>query len=195
MREKLKHSSGFRFAFKAVGRFVDSTIRRSAVALAATALFVLPGAAFAREGAASGGNKTTPTFPAECGVVTATNSPQLFKTSGGGMSLDVSVANCGPYIGSYDIDERGTATGVSPLDPFTTLACSTPTATAGHLTLKAGDSGTARLARLPAYCASPIWGTNGTYDVVYDITLKDAASGTPLATTQSVIQYRSIVGA
>jgi hypothetical protein len=173
----------------------NSNIRSGAVALAAAALLLLPGAASAREGAASGGNKTTPTFSAECGVITATNSPQLFKTSGSGMSLDVRVTNCGPYIGSYDIDERGTATGVNPLDPFTTVACSTPTATAGHLTLKAGDSDTARLAPLPAYCASGIWGTNGTYDVVYDITLKDAASGTPLATTQSVIQYRSVVGA
>src|SRR3954470_2392806 len=172
-----------------------STIRRSAVALATTALLLLPGVAFAREGAASGPNKTTPTFAAECGVITPTNSPQLFKTSGSGMSLDVEVTNCGPYIGSYDIAERGTATGVSPLDPLTTLACTTPTATAGHLALKAGDSDTARLAPLPAYCASAIWGTNGTYDVVYDITLKDAASGTPLATTQSVIQYRSVVGA
>src|SRR3954466_14342016 len=95
-----------------------STIGRSAVALATTALLLLPGAASAREGAASGGNKTTPTFPAECGVITPTNSPQLFKTSGGGMSLDVKVTNCGPYIGSYDIDERGTATGVDPLDPL-----------------------------------------------------------------------------
>src|SRR3954453_7551535 len=172
-----------------------STIGRSAVALATTALLLIPGAAFAREGAASGGNKVTPTFSAECGAVTATNSPQLFKTSGGGMSLDVKVTNCGPYIGSYDIDERGTATGVNPLNPFATVACSTPTVTAGHLTLKAGDSDTARLAPLPAYCASAIWGTNGTYDVVYDITLKDAASGTALATTQSVIQYRSVVGA
>src|SRR3954462_12882011 len=136
-----------------------STIRRSAVALATTALLLLPGAAFAREGAASGGNKTTPTFSAECGVITPTNSPQLFKTSGGGMSLDVKVTNCGPYIGSYDIDERGTATGLNPLDPLTTLACSTPTVPAGHLTRKAGDSDSARLAPLPAYCASPIWGT------------------------------------
>ena len=173
----------------------NSNIRTGAVALAAAALLLLPGAALAREGAASGGNKTTPIFPAECGIITATNSPQLFKTSGGGMSLDVRVTNCGPYIGSYDIDERGTATGVNPLDPFTTVACSTPTATAGHLTLKAGDSDTARLAPLQAYCASSIWGTNGTYDVVYDITLKDAASGTPLATTQSVIQYRAVIGA
>src|SRR3954469_5179733 len=173
----------------------NSTIRRSAVALATTALLLLPGAAFAREGAASGGNKTNPTFPAECGLIAPTNSPQLFKTSGGGMSLDVKVANCGPYIGSYDIDERGTATGVNPLDPFAALAGGRPTPTAGHLTLKAGDSDTARLAPLPAYCASSIWGTNGTYDVVYDITLKDAASGAPLATTQSVIQYRSVVGA
>src|SRR4051794_24922201 len=174
----------------------NSNIRGSAVALAAAAaLLLLPGAASAREGAASGGNKVTPTFSAECGAVTATNSPQLFKTSGSGMSLDVKVTNCGPYIGSYDIDERGTATGVTALDPFTTVSCSTPTVTAGHLTLKAGDSGTARLAPLPAYCASGIWGTNGIYDVVYDITLKDAASGTPLAGTQSVIQYRSVVGA
>jgi len=172
-----------------------STIGRSAVALATTALLLIPGAAFAREGAASGGNKTTPTFSAECGAITPMNSPQLFKTSGGGMSLDVKVTNCGPYIGSYDIDERGTARGVDPLDLFTQVACGTPTATAGHLTLKAGDSDTARLAPLPAYCAASIWGTNGTYDVVYDITLKDAASGTPLATTQSVIQYRSVVGA
>src|SRR3954468_17638367 len=130
----------------------SSTTRRSAVALAATALLLLPGAAFAREGAASGGNKTTPIFPAECGVITATNSPQQFKTSGSGMSLDVRVTNCGPYIGSYDIDERGTATGVDPIDPLTTVTCSTPTATAGHLTLKAGGSDTARLAPLPAYC-------------------------------------------
>src|SRR3954464_14475134 len=173
----------------------NSSIRRTAVALATTALLLLPGAAFAREGAASGGNKTTPTFPAECGVITATNSPQLFKTSGSGMSLDVRVANCGPSIGSHHTPARGTATGVNPLDPFTTVACTTPTATAGHLTLKAGDSDTARLAPLPAYCASGIWSTSGTYDVVYDITLKDAASGTPLATTQSVIQYRSVVGA
>src|SRR3954454_2388105 len=189
-----------------------STIGRSAVALATTALLLIPGAAFAREGAASGGNKTTPTFSAECGAITPMNSPQLFKTSGGGMSLDVKVTNCGPYIGSYDIDESGTgrggdpprpfppracgtARGVDPLDLFTQVACGTPTATAGHLTLKAGDSDTARLAPLPAYCAASIWGTNGTYDVVYDITLKDAASGTPLATTQSVIQYRSVVGA
>src|SRR3954471_6821661 len=111
----------------------NSNIRSSAVALAATALLLLPGAAFAREGAASGGNKTTPTFSAECGVITATNSPQPFKTSGSGMSLDVRVANCGASIGSYDIDERGTATGVNPADPLTTAACSTPTATAGHL--------------------------------------------------------------
>src|SRR3954451_3616765 len=173
----------------------NTTIRRGAVALATTALLLLPGAAFAREGAASGGNKTTPTFSAECGVITATNSPQLFKTGGSGMSLDVKVANCGPYIGSYDIDERGTATGANPLDPFTTVACSTPTVTASHLTVKAGDSDTARLAPLPAYCAAPIWGANGVYDVVYDITLKDAASGTPLSTTRSVIQYRAVVGA
>ena len=173
----------------------NSNIRSGAVALAAAALLLLPGAAFAREGAASGGNKTTPTFSADCGVIAGTNSPQLFKTSGSGMSLDVRVTNCGPFIGSYDVDERGTATGVNPFDPFATVACSTPTSTAGHLTLKAGDSDTARLAPLPAYCASGIWGTTGTYDVVYDITLKDAASGTPLATTQSVIQYRSVVGA
>src|SRR3954449_10298223 len=134
----------------------NSTIRRSAVALATTALLLFPGAAFAREGAASGGNKTTPTFAADCGVITPTNSPQPFKTSGSGMSLDVKVRNCGPYIGSYDLDERGTATGVSPLDPFTTVACSTPTVTSGHLTLKAGDSGTARLAPLPAYCATVV---------------------------------------
>src|SRR3954451_3380426 len=119
----------------------NSIIRRSAVALATTALLLVPGAAVAREGAASGGNKTTPTFSADCGVITATNSPQLFKTSGSGMSLDVKVANCGPYVGSYDIDERGTATGADPLDPFTTVACSTPTATAGHLTIKAGGRG------------------------------------------------------
>src|SRR3954449_8430235 len=100
----------------------NSIIRRSAVALAATALLLLPGSAFAREGAASGGNKTTPTFAADCGVITPTNSPQLFKTSGSGMTLDVKVANCGPYIGSYDIDERGTATGANPLDPFTNVA-------------------------------------------------------------------------
>src|SRR3954467_4811202 len=173
----------------------NSNVCSGAVAIAAAALLLLPGVASAREGAASGSNKTTPTFSAECGVVAATNSPQLFKTSGSGMSLDVKVTNCGPYIGSYHIDARGTATGVNPLNPLATVACSTPTATAGHLTLKAGDSDTARLAPLPAYCASPIWGTNGTYDVVYDITLKDAASGTPLATTRSVIQYRSIVGA
>src|SRR3954447_14461022 len=172
-----------------------STICRTAVALATTALLLLPGAAFARAGAASGGNKTTPTFPAECGVLTPTSSLHLFKTGGSGMSLDVKVANCGPYIGSYDIDERRTATGRNPPHPFTTVACSTPTATAGHLTLKAGGSDTARLAPLPAYCASGIWGANGTYDVVYDITLKDAASGRPLAITQSVIQYRSVVGA
>src|SRR3954464_10684907 len=103
----------------------NSSIRRTAVALATTALLLLPGAAFAREGAASGGNKTTPTFPADCGVITPTNSPQLFKTSGSGMSLDVKVSNGGPYIGSYDIDERATATGVNPLDRFTTVACST----------------------------------------------------------------------
>src|SRR4051812_49723310 len=95
-----------------------STIRSSAAALAATALLLLPGAALAREGAASGGNKTTPTFSADCGVITATNSPQLFKTSGSGMSLDVKVANCGPYIGSYDNDRRGTATGAHPPAPF-----------------------------------------------------------------------------
>jgi hypothetical protein len=172
-----------------------STVRRGALALGSAALLLLPSAAFAREGAASGGNKPTPTFPAECGVVVATNSPQPFKTSGGGISLDVRVTNCGPNIGSYDIDERGTATGVDPRDPFATATCTTPTATAGHLTLKGGDSDTARLAPLPAYCASSIWGANGTYDVVYDITLKDAASGTPLATTTSVIQYRSVVGA
>src|SRR3954470_1574303 len=59
----------------------NSTIRRSAVALATTALLLLPGAAFAREGAASGGNKTTPAFAAECGVITPTNSPQRFKTA------------------------------------------------------------------------------------------------------------------
>jgi hypothetical protein len=173
----------------------NSNVRSAVVSVAAAALLLLPAAASAREGAASGGNKTTPTFSADCGVITPMNSPQPFKTSGSGMSLDVKVANCGPYIGSYDIDERGTATGVNPLDLFTTVACSTPTATAGHLTLKAGDSDTARLAPLPAYCASGIWGTSGTYDVVYDITLKDAASGTPLATTQSVIQYRSVIGA
>lgn len=172
-----------------------STIRSSVVALAATALLLVPGAALAREGAASGGNKTTPIYAADCGLITPTNSPQLYKTSGGGMSLDVRVTNCGQYIGSYDIDERGTAVGADPLDPLTTLTCGTPTATAGHLTLKAGDSDTAKLAPLQAYCASSIWGTNGTYDVVYDITLKDAASGTPLATTQSVIQYRAVVGA
>src|SRR3954453_55727 len=124
----------------------NSNIRSSAVALAAAALLLLPGAAFAREGAASGGTKTTPTFSAECGVITATNSPQLFKTSGSGMSRDVRVMNCAPYIGSYDIDERGTATGANPQDPFTTVACTTPTATAGHLTLKAGDSDIARIA-------------------------------------------------
>src|SRR3954453_15504479 len=173
----------------------NSNIRSSAAALATAALLLLPGAAFAREGAASGGGKkTTPTYSADCGVITPTNSPHLFGGRDSGL-LDVSVTNCGQFIGSYDIDERGTATGVSPLDPLTTLACTTPTATAGHLTLKAGDSDTARLAPLPADCASAIWGTNGTYDVVYDITLKDAASGTPLATTQSVIQYRSVVGA
>jgi hypothetical protein len=172
----------------------NSVIRRSALALATTAL-LLPGAASAREGAASGGGKkTTPTFPAECGVITATNSPHQFGGKDSGL-LDVEVTNCGPYIGSYDIDERGTATGVNPLNPFTTVACTTPTATAGHLTLKAGDSDTAQLASLPPYCASGIWGTNGTYDVIYYITLKDAASGTPLATTQSVIQYRSVLGA
>src|SRR3954451_14989581 len=102
----------------------NSNIRSGAIALAAAALLLLPSAALAREGAASGGNKTTPTFAAECGVITPTNSPRLFKTSGSGMSLDVKVTNCGPYIGSYDIDERGTARGVDPLDPFTTVACS-----------------------------------------------------------------------
>src|SRR3954447_21469561 len=120
----------------------NAIIRRRAVALAATALLLLPGSAFAREGAASGGNKTTPTFAADCGVITPTNSPQPFKTSGSGMSLDVKVRNCGPYIGSYDLDERGTATGVNPLDPFITLACSTPTATAGPPTLKDGHLAT-----------------------------------------------------
>src|SRR3954468_6204357 len=155
----------------------NSNIRSSAVALAAAGLLLLPGAALAREGAASGGNKTTPTFSAECGVITPTNSPQLFKTSGSGMSLDVKVANCGQFIGSYDIDERGTATGVNPLDPFTTVACSTPTATPGHRTRKAGHDAPIEIPALPPYCATPIWGTNGTYDVVYDITLKDAASG------------------
>ena len=173
----------------------NSSIRRSAVALTATALLLVPGTALAREGAASGGNKTTPIFSADCGTITPMNSPQPFKTSGGGMSLDFKVANCGQYIGSYDIDERPTAVGVSPLDPLTTLACTGSTATGAHLTLKAGDSGTAQLFPLPAYCAAGIWGTNGTYDVVYDITLKDAASGTPLATTQSVIQYRFVAGA
>jgi hypothetical protein len=172
-----------------------SNILTSAVALAATALLLLPGAALAREGAASGGNRPAPIYPADCGVLAATNSPQLFKTSGGGMSLDVKVTNCGQYIGSYDIDERGTAVGADPLDPLTTVGCSTPTATAGHLTLKAGDSGTAELAPLQPFCASSIWGTGGTYDVIYDITLKDAASGTPLATTRSVIQFRSVAGA
>src|SRR3954469_25216824 len=98
----------------------NSNIRSIALALAGAALLLLPGAALAREGAASGGNKTTPTFSADCGVIAGTNSPQLFKTSGSGMSLDVRVTNCGPFIGSYDIDERGTATGVDPLDPFTT---------------------------------------------------------------------------
>jgi hypothetical protein len=58
--------------------------------------------------------------------------------------------------------------------------------TAGQLTLKAGDSDTAQLASLPPFCASGIWGTNGTYDVVYDITLKDAASGTPLPGAQGM---------
>ena len=172
-----------------------SPIRRGGVAFAATALLLVPGTALAREGAASGGNKTTPTFAADCGTITPMNSPQPFKTSGGGMTLDFKVANCGQYIGSYDIDERPTAQGISPVDPFTAVSCTGPTVTAGHLTLKAGDSGTAQLAPLPAYCASGIWGTNGTYDVVYAITLKDAASGTPLATTQSVIQYGGVVGA
>src|SRR4051812_49732197 len=132
-----------------------STIRSSAAALAATALLLLPGAALAREGAASGGNKVTPTFSAECGVITPTNSPQLFKTSGSGMSLDVRVANCGPYIGSHAIDERGPATGGNPLDPFTPGARRTPTATAGPLTLEAGDSGTTPPAPLPPYAAPP----------------------------------------
>jgi hypothetical protein len=173
----------------------NSTVRASVVALAATALLVLPGAAFAREGAASGGGKkTTPTYFADCGTITATNSPHLFGGRDSGL-LDVGVTNCGRFIGSYDIDERGTVTGVNPLDPFTTATCTTPTATAGHLTLKAGDDDTAQLAALPPYCAASIWGTNGTYDVVYDITLKDGGSGTPLATTQSVIQYRSTLGA
>src|SRR4051812_49538259 len=120
----------------------NSNIRSSAVALAAAALLLLPGAAFAREGAASGGNKTTPTFSAECGVITATNSPQLFKTSGSGMSLDVKVTDCSPYIGSYGIPERGTATGASPRDPLTTLPGTTPTATPRHPTPNAGDSDT-----------------------------------------------------
>src|SRR3954463_10455164 len=101
----------------------NPTIRRSAVALATTALLLLPGAASAREGAASGGNKTTPTFPAECGVITPTNSPQLFKTSGGGMSLDVKVTNCSPYIGSHHHDQRGAGPGGGPLRPFPPRAC------------------------------------------------------------------------
>lgn len=171
-----------------------SNIRSSAVALAATALLLLPGAAVAREGA-SGGKRPDPIYFADCGVIAATNTPQLFKASGGGMTLDVKVTNCGQYIGSYDIDERPTATGANPLDPTTTSACSGPTVTAGHLTVKAGGSDTAGLAPLPAYCAAGIWGTGATYDVAYDITLKDAVTGTPLATTQSVIQYRAVVGA
>lgn len=172
----------------------NSNIRAGAVALAATALLVLPGAAFAREGAASGGGKkTTPTYSADCGVITATNSPHLFGGRDSGL-LAVDVLNCGQYIGSYDIDERGTVTGANPLDPFTTVSCTTATATAGHVTLKAGDDDGLELAALQPFCATPIWGTNGTYDVVYDLTLKDAASGTPLATTQSVIQYRSTLG-
>src|SRR4051812_28770893 len=139
-------------------------IRRSAVALAATALLLVPGAASAREGAASGGGKkNTPTYSADCGIITATNSPHLFGGRDSGL-LDVSVTNCGQFIGSYDIDERGTVIGVNPLDPFTTATCTTPTATAGHLTLKAGDDDTAQLAALPPYCATSIWGTNGTYD-------------------------------
>src|SRR4051812_37608388 len=91
-----------------------STIRRSAIALATTGLLLIPGAALAREGAASGGNKTTPTFSAECGAITPMNSPQPFKTSGGGMSLDVKVSNCGPYIGSFGLHQRGTGRGGRP---------------------------------------------------------------------------------
>src|SRR5690348_5562171 len=109
----------------------QSSLRRSVLALATAALLVLPGAAFAREGAASGGSKPTPTFSADCGSVTPIKSPQLSKTSGGGITLDVKVTNCGQFIGSYDIDERGTATGLDPLDLLTTVACTTPTVTAG----------------------------------------------------------------
>src|SRR3954470_9824927 len=101
----------------------NSNIRTSAVALATAVLLILPGAAFAREGAASGGGKkTTPTYSAECGVITATNSPHLFGGRDSGL-LDVSVTNCGQFIGSYDIDEQGTVIGANPLDPFTTATC------------------------------------------------------------------------
>src|SRR3954454_2885876 len=137
----------------------NSNIRSSAAALAAAALLLLPGAAFAREGAASGGGKkTTPTYFADCGAITPTNSPHLFGGRDSGL-MDFDVTNCGQFIGSYDIDERGTAMGVSPLDPLATLACTTPTATAGHLTIKAGDTSSTQVAALPPYCATSIWGT------------------------------------
>src|SRR5689334_1327233 len=165
-------------------------IRPRAAALAAAALLALPASAVARE-PSSGPTGSTATPQADCATVTTTNSPQVDKpASGKTTTLGIKVTNCGATTGAYDIDVVGTSTTVMSLDPFTTQQCSTPRYTAGHLLLKSRATDSADLAALLPYCGFNPWGVTATYEVVYDIVVKDAAFGTPLATTQSVVQHR-----
>src|SRR4051794_33507026 len=159
----------------------------------AVAALAFPAGALARGGGGGGGGADVPapvTGPA-CATVEAMNSGVLDQpASHKPITIDLKLTNCSTTrTTTVSTTLVGTASTVRSLDPFVVDTCATAPYGAQQLTLKPRESRTIEAAAQIPFCGKSLWGVNG-YDVTYDVTASDAADGTVLGSTTSVVQHR-----
>jgi hypothetical protein len=162
-----------------------------AVPVLATTLLALPAAAMAR-GGDGGGGATSPTpAPATCVSATPTNSGVVDKpASRKPITVDLSMSNCGGRAVTIATSLVGTTSTLRSYDPWLVSTCATAPYSAPGLTLKPGETRSIEAAALTAYCGYSPWGLDVTYEVVYDVTVTDVATGAVLTTTSSVVRHQ-----
>jgi hypothetical protein len=165
---------------------------RAVPALCVVAAIAVPATAVAKGGGAGGTPAPAPVpAGAPCATIAALNAGVIDKpASGKPIVLDFKVANCGSTTRTLSTTLTGSWTTITSLEPFTTYTCTGTPFSAPQLTLRAGRTETISVApRYPACGVNP-WGVNLQYDITYDVTIADTASGAVLGSTTSFVARR-----
>src|SRR4051794_33990182 len=133
----------------------------------------LPATALAKGGGGGGGGGTT-----GCTALTPLNSGVVDKpASGRPVTVDFQLRNCATGTATLATSLVGTALTVTSTDPFTTATCSTAPYSTQTLTLKPGEARSISAASTWPYCGYSLWGVTAQFDVTYDATTRNTATG------------------